>query len=135
MQIEKDVVKRRLKRLMDALLNPSFLLCFGLAWMITNGWCYLFLCFGALFSCRWMTIVGGTYASLLWLPFTPEKILTLSLSILFLRLFFPHDQKTLQALRDEYAVLRKKLSEQAGHFREWRQNRFAHHQRKNTKGK
>lgn len=133
MQIDKAVVKRRLKRLMDALLNPSFLLCFGLAWMITNGWCYLFLLFGTLFSCRWMAIVGGTYASLLWLPFTPEKILTLGLSILFLRLFFPHDQKTLQALRDEYAILRKKLSEQSERFRQWRQNRSSQKQEPSEK--
>lgn len=117
MQIEKSSVKKRLKKLLAALLNPSFLLCFGLAWMITNGWCYLFLLLGSLLSCTWMTIVGGAYASLLWLPFTPEKILTLSLAILFLRWFFPHDQRTLQALRDEYSLLRQKLRSQLARLR------------------
>ena len=88
--------------------------------MITNGWCYLFLLFGTWFSCKWMTIVGGAYASLLWLPFTPEKILTLGLSILFLRWLFPHDQKTLQALHDEYTLLRQKLRDQIARLKEKR---------------
>ena len=120
MQINMDTIKRRLKRLLEAILNPSFLLCFGLAWLITNGWCYLFLLFGTWFSWKWMTIVGGAYASLLWLPFTPEKILTLGLSILFLRWLFPHDQKTLQALHDEYTLLRQKLRDQIARLKEKR---------------
>lgn len=120
MQIEKNLVKRRLKKFLAALFNPSFLLCFGLAWMITNGWCYLFLLFGSWFSCTWMTIVGGAYASLLWLPFTPEKLLTLGLAILFLKWFFPRDKKTLQTLHDEYVLLRQKLRDQLARLRQRR---------------
>ncbi len=109
MQITKDSVKRVLKRIGRAIANPNYLLCFALAWMVTNGWCYLFILFGRLFNISWMSWVGGAYAALLWLPFTPEKILTLGLSILFLRLLFPKDERTLQLLRDEHELLKRKL--------------------------
>ena len=51
---------------------------------------------------------------------TPEKILTLGLSILFQRWLFPHDQKTLQALHDEYTLLRQKLRDQIARLKEKR---------------
>ena len=92
-------------------LNPHLLICFGIAWMITNGWCYLFILFGSVFRIGWMLAVGGGYAALLWLPFTPEKIVTVLISIFLLRLIFPKDQKTLQVLRTEFAEIKKKMTE------------------------
>ena len=99
------------KRVLQFLLNPRLLLCFGLAWMITNGWAYLFLILGALLQLPWMVAVGGAYTALLWLPFTPEKIITIPIAIFLLRLLFPRDRATLAVLQDEYfkvkeAVLR-----------------------------
>lgn len=82
-------------------LNPRLLLCLGIGWMITNGWCYLFLFFGLRFGRAWMIAVGGAYAAFLWFPFTPEKIATVAIAILLLRLLFPQDQATLAVLREE----------------------------------
>ena len=76
------------KRVLQFLLNARLLLCFGLAWMITNGWAYLFLILGALLQLPWMVAVGGAYTALLWLPFTPEKIITIPIAIFLLRLLF-----------------------------------------------
>ena len=90
-------------------LNPHLLLCFGLAWMITNGWCYLFILFGSIFRIGWMAAVGGGYAALLWLPFTPEKIATVFISIVLLRLIFPKDEKTLNVLRAEMQQIKAKM--------------------------
>ena len=36
----------RLKKILVFLARPRFLLCFGLAWMLTNGWAYLFVLLG-----------------------------------------------------------------------------------------
>ena len=98
-----------LRRVLAFLLNPRLLLCFGIAWMITNGWCYLFLTLGAILNIPWMAAVGGAYAALLWLPFTPEKIITIPLAIFFLRLLFPHDKATLAVLEAEYHAVKGAL--------------------------
>lgn len=94
-------IMQRVKRLLAFFLNPRLLLCFGIGWMITNGWCYLFIFFGARYGIRWMTAIGGAYAAFLWFPFTPEKIVTVAIAIFLLRLLFPHDQITLAVLQKE----------------------------------
>lgn len=71
--------------------NWKFLISFGLGWIITNGWSYLFLFFGTVFHINWMVITATAYISFLWLPFTAEKIVTISLAVLFQTLFFPRD--------------------------------------------
>lgn len=98
------------RRVLAFFLNPRLLLCFGIAWMITNGWCYLFIILGAALGIPWMAAVGGTYAAFLWLPFTPEKLITVPISIFLLRLLFPHDKATLSVLEKEYHLARAAVS-------------------------
>ncbi len=88
------------KKILSLVFNPRFLLCFGLAWIITNGWSYILFAVGTLCEIGWMMAVSGAYMTFLWLPFTPEKLLTLALAIVLLRWLFPHDQKTLGVLRE-----------------------------------
>lgn len=109
---------RMMKKAAWFCFNPHLLLCFGIAWFITNGWCYLFIALGSALHITWMTVAGTSWAFLLWLPFTPEKILTLFIAIFLLRLLFPGDEKTLRVLREELAHVRLKL-----HV--WNQNRRA----------
>lgn len=90
---------RWLRKILVLLLNPRFLLCFGLAWLITNGWSYILLGLSVYYEIEWMSAVAGAYLAFLWLPATPEKIVTLVLSVLLLRHLFPHDEKTLGVLR------------------------------------
>jgi len=104
-------IGRACKKILQFCLNPRLLLCFGLAWFITNGWCYVFTAVGAFFGITWMTVVGGTWAALLWFPFTPEKIVTIVIAIFLLRLLFPSDQKTLLVLRTEQKKIRLKMRE------------------------
>ena len=116
----KEKFKEAFKKLIRFLLNPRFLLCFGLAWMITNGWCYIFIGVGSYYDIGWMFAVGTTYLAFLWLPITPEKIVTIPLAIAFLRAFFPKDEKTLAVLvnmhqkaKDAIKGKKKKKKEQA----------------------
>lgn len=101
-------LKARLREWGRILLNPRLLLCLFIAWMITNGWSYILFALGMMLKINWMRIVGGAYMSFLWLPFTPEKLVTAIIAITLLRLLYPHDQQTLGVLRAKLARFRKK---------------------------
>ena len=81
-------------------MNPRLLLCLGLAWMITNGWSYILFAIGTACGIEWMAAVGGGYMALLWVPATPEKLLTCIIAIFLLKRLFPHDTKTLGVLHE-----------------------------------
>lgn len=77
--------------------------------MITNGWAYVLLGFGAYLQIEWMTAVSGIYLAFLWLPFTPEKIITIPIAIGLLRLIFPRDKDTLGVLREMKSRAKKEI--------------------------
>ena len=95
----REKIKRLLVKALKFILNPRLLLCFGIAWMITNGWSYLVLAVGTWLGVPWMIAVASAYLAILWLP-SPEKILTCAIAILLLRLLFPKDKYTLGVLQD-----------------------------------
>lgn len=113
MKISKEDFKQKfkpfLKKWLGVILNPRLLLCLFIAWMITNGWCYVFLSVGTAFGITWMTVAGGAYAGFLWLPFTPEKIVTLIIAIFLMKLFFPNDEKTIGTLKADLEKLKAKV--------------------------
>ena len=73
--------------------------------MITNGWSYVVFGVGTFFNISWMVAVGGAYLAFLWLPISPEKIVTVAIAMVFLRCFFPNDEKTLGILKKLHAEL------------------------------
>ena len=95
-------MKEKLKKACRFLLNPRLVLCMAVAWLITNGWSYILFAVGTLLGIHWMTAVAGAYLAFLWIPFTPEKIITCAIAIALLRWLFPSDQKTLAVLRGWY---------------------------------
>lgn len=102
----KEKLKHYFKVFFRAISNPRFLICFFLGWMITNGWCYVFIGLGRTLHIRWMTAVGAGYASILWFPGTPEKLLTLTIAIYLMKFLFPNDERTLKLLHDEKEKLK-----------------------------
>ena len=104
--------KPRWKAAAEFILNPRFLLCFGLGWFVTNGWSYALLALGTLFRIRWMVAVASAYMALLWFPFTPENLVTIFLAIAFLRWLFPRDRKTLTRLKLLRREARRKFAAQ-----------------------
>lgn len=106
-------MKKKTKKVVEFILNPRLLLCVGIAWMITNGWSYVLLGIGTWLGNQWMIAVAGGYLTLLWIPFTPEKILTAAIAITLLRWLFPKDEKTLKVLRRMYAKAKSS-------FRNWK---------------
>lgn len=75
-------------------------MCFFLAWMITNGWSYILFAVGTLYRIEWMLAVSGAYLTFLWLPISPEKIVTVFIAVFLLKKFFPRDEKTLGVLKE-----------------------------------
>lgn len=91
-------LKAWLKKAVQFLLNPRLLLCFGIGWIITNGWSYILMGLGTWLEIPWMIAVSGAYLAFLWFPFSPEKLVTVAIAIGLLRWLFPNDQKTLAVL-------------------------------------
>jgi len=94
------VLMVRAIKVFQFILNPHLILCFGIAWMITNGWAYLGVAAGTAFRCEWLTALSSAYLAFLWFPFTAEKIVTIAIAVWLLEKMFPYDEKTLKVLED-----------------------------------
>lgn len=116
----KTRIFKQLKKWLMVILNPRLLLCLFIAWMITNGWSYVLTAVGTLLEIPWMVVTGGAYMSLLWVPFTPEKILTVIIALSLMRLIFPNDKKTIGVLCDELHKLKMAYIKQRDKRREKR---------------
>ncbi|MBE6548555.1 MAG: hypothetical protein E7667_06765 [Ruminococcaceae bacterium] len=95
----KSKAKEFFGRALRFILNPRLLLCLFIAWMITNGWAYIMFFVGTYLKISWMIGISGAYLAFLWLPVSPEKIVTLIIAIGLLRIMFPRDIQTLGTLR------------------------------------
>lgn len=93
-------MKEKLKKVILFILNPRLLLCLGIGWMITNGWSYVALGLGSFYNIEWLTAIATAYLAFLWVPMTPEKVVTVVIAIWLLRLLFPRDEKTLKILKN-----------------------------------
>ena len=58
-----------------------------------------------------MRTVSGAYLAILWIPLTPEKILTVIIAMFLLKKLFPKDEKTLGILREISKKVRVKRQE------------------------
>lgn len=128
----KEKIKEILKKVIYFLFNPRFLLCFGIGWMITNGWSYIMLGVGTYYNIGWMIAVAGAYLAFLWLPVSPEKIVTLAIAMALLRWLFPKDEKTLGVLKDMHEKLHEKRKEISERRRLKKQVRKAERRKEST---
>lgn len=106
--LTKEMVFTLVKSVVDWLFNfikiiikPKMLLTFGIAWMITNGWSYIFVFVGIRFNNNWFLGIGTAYQAFLWFPFTVEKVVTVAIAIVLSKFLFPKDKK----LQDELKAL------------------------------
>ena len=105
-------IKRWLVILIRFLLNPRFLICYGLGWLVTNGWSYILFVIGITFDIPWITAIASAYLAFLWLPVSPEKIVTVAIAIFLLKRLFPDDRNTLGILRNLSEKIKKKLNKE-----------------------
>ena len=97
-----EKLKHNLKKTWQFIANPRLLICFLIGWLITNGWSYIMFGIGTYLEINWMVAVAGAYLAFLWLPISPEKLVTIAIAIALLRWLFPGDQKTLAVMRGWY---------------------------------
>lgn len=71
-----------------------------IAWMITNGWSYAFVVIGARYGISWMTWLGGVWVSILWIPFTVEKPLTILIAVMLYKLIYKEDFKKIKGRKE-----------------------------------
>lgn len=116
-------MKEKLKKILQFIANPRLLLCFGLGWIITNGWSYIMLAVGTWLGIGWMIAVSSAYLAFLWLPISPEKIVTVAIAMFLLRVLFPNDQKTLGVLKNMYAKLKEAVRVKKEQKRQKRQEK------------
>ncbi len=109
MKLSRETLLQKLKSVLQFIFNPRFLLCYGLAWLLTNGWSYILFAIGTYFEIDWMIGVSGAYLAFLWLPISPEKIVTVSIAMVLLKLLFPKDEKTLGVLTALYADAKQRI--------------------------
>ena len=104
---------KKLKKLIQFITNPRLLICVFIAWMITNGWSYILFGIGTYLGIGWMITIAGAYITFLWMPISPEKIVTFAIAIALLRWLFPNDERTLAILKRSYKkvknIVKKKL--------------------------
>lgn len=103
-------MKEKIKKIVQFFANPRLLLCLGIGWIITNGWSYIMLAVGTWLGIGWMIAVSSAYLTFLWLPVSPEKLVTVTIAMALLRFLFPDDQKTLGVLKNLYAKVKEKVS-------------------------
>lgn len=108
-------MKSKLKKIIQFITNPRLLLCIAIAWLITNGWSYIMFGIGTYLGIGWMTAVAGAYLAFLWLPISPEKLVTFAIAIALLRWLFPGDQKTLAVLKRLYEKAKGAIKSRAKH--------------------
>lgn len=116
-------IKSFIIKTLGFLLNPHFLLCFGIAWLITNGWSYIMLGIGTYYEIGWMIAVSSAYLAFLWLPISPEKIVTVTISIFLLKKLFPKDEKTLAVLIELYHKTKQAITDQRQKRKERKQRK------------
>ena len=98
-----DKLKQNLKKALQFIADPRLIICFMIGWLITNGWSYILFGIGTYLEIPWMIAVSGAYLAFLWLPISPEKLVTFAIAIALLRWLFPNDQKPLAVLKGWYA--------------------------------
>lgn len=98
-------MKRFIKWLLKYLrpfANWRFVISFGLAWIITNGIWYAFA-FVPMRLPDWLVWFARSYIAFLYIPTTPEKLITIPLAIFIQLLLFRNDVKTRKQLDEMYS--------------------------------
>ncbi len=111
------------KTIYQFLFNPPLLICLGIAWLITNGWSYIVFTLGIYLDIPILVGIASAYLAFLWVPFTPEKIVTVIIAITLLKKFFPDDEKTLKKLEmlyEKYKTQKDRVKESIKESREIR---------------
>lgn len=108
----KKKIANALNNAKNFILNPHLVICFLIAWIITNGWAYVALGVGTYYEYKWLAAIAATYLAILWSPLCAEGILTFLIAIFLMQKLFPNDERTLKFIKVYYRRYKSKLKKQ-----------------------
>ena len=91
----------KIKTYISPFLNWRILIIYVPIWFIMSGWTYLFIYLGTKHGVGWMLAAGTFWATVLWLPFTPEKLITVPLTLFIYVKWVGHSDPKLERLMVE----------------------------------
>lgn len=112
-------LKDKMRPWLRALTNPHLLISIAIAWFLTNGWAYCAVGFGWYMEIDWMLHIGTVWLGILWMPGTPEKLVTFLIAMGLLRLLFPEDTRTLAMVSRKRRQLAERTKLEYQKFRAW----------------
>ena len=89
----------KIKTYISPFLNWRILIIYLPIWFLMSGWTYLFIFLGTRHHISWMLAAGTFWATMLWLPITPEKLITIPLTLyLYVKLFGHKESEKLERM-------------------------------------
>ena len=86
-------------------LNWRFLVSYLLPFCIINGWAWVGAALMTVWGPNWFTTAATAWLAFLWLPTTPEKLITIPMAIIIhTKLFGKRDPKTREQLEEMLAT-------------------------------
>ena len=85
-------------------LDWKFLVSYLIPFSLVNGWAWVGTFLLPIIGSNWFTIAASTWLTILWMPWTPEKLVTIPMAIWIHHLLFKNDKKTkikMQKMYDE----------------------------------
>lgn len=77
-------------KIIKPFLSWRILVCYLPFWFIFTGWTYVALAIGN----TWWKTISGVWLGIMWMPFAPEKLITIPLAIWLHKKLFPNRATT-----------------------------------------
>ena len=78
-----------------------FLISYFIPFMFTNGWAWIGAAILPIIGANWFTIAATTWLGILWMPWTPEKIITIPIAIWIHTKLFKKNNEHLDRMYEE----------------------------------
>lgn len=78
------IVLLNLYKFIKFILDWKTLMCYIPVWFIFSGWTYVVLIYGS----TWWRTIAGTWLAMLWMPWCPEKLVTVPLTLWLKKILF-----------------------------------------------
>ena len=94
----------KIKIYLRPFLDWKFLVSYLIPFSLINGWAWVGTFLLPIIGSNWFTIAASTWLTILWMPWTPEKLVTIPMAIWIHHLLFKNDEKTkikMQKMYDE----------------------------------
>lgn len=91
----------KIKTYISPFVDWRILIIYLPIWFLASGWTYVFIALGTHFQISWMLAAGSLWATILWLPITPEKLITIPLTLyIYVKLFGRGNEKLERMLNE-----------------------------------